>query len=206
MAVRGSVKEAHLGFKETFLRYFSWCVVKTVQRPKVYGQKPVLDEPTIFVCRHVGLMDPVILMVEYFRMMVRPLVAKDYVQKNGFTRKFYPIAQCIPIDRYNPATEWVERSLEALGKGESLIIFPEGRRNKAGDDLLRFHSGAALLAAKSGARLVPVYNARWSFPHRYRLNIGNPIYLPQPPEGIDFNKWLQEQSDMLRDAVAELKI
>lgn len=205
MEKRGSVKAAHLGLAETFLRYFAWCLVKTVHRPKVYGEKPGLDEPVIFVCRHVGLMDPVILMVEYFPMMLRPLVAKDYVEKNAFTRKFYPIAQCIPIDRYNPATEWVERSLEALGKGESLIIYPEGKRNKNGDGLLKFHSGAALLAAKSGARLVPVYNARWSFPHRYRLAIGKPIHLPPVPEGADFNAWLGEQTELLQRAVEELK-
>ena len=201
----GTVREAGLGFKERFLRGFSWCVIRTVQRPKLYGPKPVLDEPTIFVCRHVGLMDPVILMVEYYRKMIRPLVAQDYVEKNNFTRSFYPIAQCIPIERRRASTSWLEKSLEALGKGESVIIFPEGKRNKSGEGLLPFHSGAALLAARSGARLVPVWNAVWKFPHRYCLSIGEPFRLdPLPPEG-ESAAWLRSQTARIQAAVAALE-
>ena len=111
--MKGTVKEAHLGFAARFLRGFAWCLVHTVQRPKLSGVKPELDEPTIFVCSHVGLMDPVILMVEYIRYMIRPMVAKDYVEKNGFTRRFYPLAQCIPIDRRNVSTKWLEDALAA---------------------------------------------------------------------------------------------
>lgn len=202
----GTVKEAHLGFTEKFLRGFSWCLVHTVHRPKLYGPKPPLTEPTIFVCRHVGLMDPVILMVEYYRKMIRPLVAKDYYEKNGFTRRFYKIAQCIPIDRNRASLGWLQASLEALGKGESVIIYPEGRRNKTGEGLLPFHNGAALLAAKSGARVVPVWNTMWNFPHRYCLRIGDPVTLaPLPPEGIT-QDWLRSETDRIKSALAALEI
>ena len=203
--MRGTVKQAGLDFKERFLRVFSWCLVKTVHRPKRYGPKPALDEPTIFACRHVGLMDPVILMVEYYRMMVRPLVAQDYVEKNGFTRKFYPIAQCIPIERRRASTKWLEAASKALEKGESVIIYPEGKRNKTGEGLLPFHSGAALLSARTGARIVPVWNAMWKFPHRYRFAIGEPFHLdPLPSEGESAG-WLREQTKKVQDAVAALE-
>ena len=201
--MKGTVKEAHLGFAARFLRGFAWCLVHTVQRPKLSGVKPELDEPTIFVCSHVGLMDPVILMVEYIRYMIRPMVAKDYVEKNGFTRRFYPLAQCIPIDRRNVSTKWLEDALAALAKGEHIIIYPEGKRNKTGKGLLPFHSGAALLAAKSGARLVPVYNAFWNFPHRYRLTLGEPFRLGTPPEG-DLSSWLKEKTALIQQKVADL--
>ena len=201
--MKGTVKEAHLGFAARFLRGFAWCLVHTVQRPKLSGVKRELDEPTIFVCSHVGLMDPVILMVEYIRYMIRPMVAKDYVEKNGFTRRFYPLAQCIPIDRRNVSTKWLEDALAALAKGEHIIIYPEGKRNKTGKGLLPFHSGAALLAAKSGARLVPVYNAFWNFPHRYRLTLGEPFRLGTPPEG-DLSSWLKEKTALIQQKVADL--
>ena len=199
----GTVKEAHLGGAARFLRGFAWCLVHTVQRPVISGIRPPLDEPTIFACSHVGLMDPVILMVAYIRHMIRPLVAKDYVEKNGFTRRFYPLAQCIPIDRRNVSTKWLEDALAALAKGEHIIIYPEGKRNKSGEGLLPFHSGVALLAAKSGARIVPVYNSMWRFPHRYRLAIGEPFRLETPPEG-DMSEWLKEQTAFIQDKVAAL--
>ena len=200
----GTVKAAKLCFADRLLRYFCYGLVQMVQRPKLMTPRPKLDQPTIFVCRHVGLMDPVILMVVYFRMMVRPLVAKDYYDKNRFTRAFYKHAQCIPLDRRNVSKQWIEDSLEALGKGESLIIFPEGKRNKSGVGLQPFHNGAALLAARSGARVVPVYNAFWSFPHRYRLAIGEPVHLdPLPAEG-ESAQWLKAQTARMQEAVAAL--
>ena len=199
----GTVREARLSVGEILLRGLAWCIVHTVQRPKLSGVKPALDEPTIFVCSHVGLMDPVVLMILYHRYMIRPLVAKDYYDKSRFTQFFYTHAQCIPIDRRHVATRWLEDSLVALAKGEHIIIYPEGKRNKTGKGLLPFHSGAALLAAKSGARIIPVYNSMWHFPHRYRLAIGEPFSLEEAPSG-DLSAWLKEQTRLIQDRVAAL--
>ena len=202
--MKGSVKEARLNFGDRFLRVFSWLMVHLVHRPKVYGPKPVLDKPTIFVCRHVGMMDAVILMVEYYDMMLRPLAAQDYFEKNAFTRWFYPHAQCIPIDRINHSPQWLDDSAAALGRGESVIIFPEGRRNKTGDGLMEFRTGAVRLAVKTGAQVIPVYNAFWKFPHRYRLAIGEPYHIPEVPEGGVTHEWLRGQADDMHDRVAAL--
>lgn len=204
----GTVKEAHLSFPERCLRYFSYCVVSLVQRPKVCGPaKPALDQPTIFVGRHVGLMDPVILMTVYFKYLLHPTVARDYADKNRFTQKFYKAAQCITLDRRNTANkQWLTDATEALSRGESIIIFPEGKRNKSGKPgLLPFHSGAVLLAVQSGARLIPVYNKFWKFPHRYRLAIGEPFYVDPVPEGGITADWLREQREIVREKVAALE-
>lgn len=202
--MKGSVKEAHLGFGALALRGIGRAMVAVVQRPKRYGPLPELDEPTIFAGRHVGFMDPVILMTQYYDMMLRPLAAQDYVEKNALTRWFFNTAQCIPIDRKNHSRQWLEDATAALDRGESIIIFPEGKRNKEGSGLLHFHSGVTLLAARSGARVVPVYNACWKFPHRYRLAVGEPLRIPSiDPEKITA-EWLREQTERIRDAVAAL--
>jgi len=203
--MEGTVKNAKLGFTELALRDFAWCMVHCVQRPKLCSPKQALDKPTIFACSHVGLMDPVVLMVQYYNMIIHPLVALDYYQKNGFTRKFYDVAQCIPIDRINHSQQWLEDSVAALAKGESIIIFPEGKRNKSGKGLLPFHVGVAVLAARSGARVVPVFNKMWKFPHRYRLAMGEPITLDPLMEGSDFKQYLKEQTKRIQDAVAALE-
>ena len=195
---------ARLTVGQSLLRAFSWVLTYVWARPKVYGPFPKLDQPTIFACRHVGLYDPVILMVKYVRQIAHPLVARDYFEANSFTRWFYPLALCYPIERRSPSVEWMDKSLEALSAGESIIVFPEGKRNKTGVGLLPFHSGAALLAAKSGARVVPVYNAFWHIPKRYRLAIGNPVELDPVPEGGPNSAWLKEQTQKIKDAVEEL--
>ncbi len=200
----GTVRAAHLGLKEHLLRGFAYCVVHLVHRPRLYGTLPKLDEPTIFVCRHVGLMDPVILMVEYARYMLHPLVANDYYNKNGFTRFFYKMAFCIPIERHKASRQWIEDSMAVLGKGEHVIIFPEGTRNKTGEGLLPFKEGTALLAGLSGARVVPVYNAFWKFPRRYRLAVGEPFRLDPLPPGGPNSEWTSAQTARLQASVSSL--
>lgn len=201
----GTVKEARLGLADKALRLFARGMVAVVQRPVLYGPKPVLDQPTIFACRHMGLMDPVILMTRYPDIMIRPLAATDYVYKNSFTKSFFTHAQAIPIDRTNRSKQWLEDSLAALSKGESIIIYPEGRRNKTGKGLLPFHVGVSMLAAHSGARIIPVYNCMWNFPHRYRLAIGEPFHIDKMPEEGLTPEWLRAQTDRVQAAVAALE-
>lgn len=201
----GTVKEAHLGAADKALRAFARCMVAVVQRPKVYGPVPQLDQPTIFAGRHVGLMDPVVLMARYPAKMIHPLAATDYFDKNRFTKSFFTHAQAIPIDRSGGSQQWLEDSLAALSKGESIIIFPEGKRNKTGEGLLPFHVGVAVLAAHSGARIIPVYNCFWKFPHRYKMAFGEPLHVEDVPEGKLTSAWLHAQADRVRDAVAALE-
>lgn len=201
----GDIKGARLGFAGRLLRGLAFVLVHTVHRPKLYGEKPSLEEPTIFACRHVGLMDPVILMVLYIDKLIHPLAAKDYFEKNRFTRFFYPLAQCIALDRKNPSDkQWMSDSVAALERGESIIIFPEGRRNKDKNGLLPFHTGVAQLAVRSGARVIPVYNAFWKFPGRYRLAIGDPVQFDSLPADGVTHAWLRSQTEIIRDAVADL--
>ncbi len=202
---KGSVWETRLGISGRFLRVLGWLVANTVQRPKLCGPKVRLDEPTIFAIRHVGLMDPLMLMAKYPGKVLHPLAAVDYFEKNAFTRWFYKSAQCIPIDRKNGSQEWLDLSMKALAKGESVIIAPEGRRNKSGKGVLPFRWGVSILAEKSGARVVPVWNELWKFPHRYRLAMGEPIYLGSMPEGCSRGDWLHVQTARIQDAVEALE-
>ena len=201
----GTIKEARLSGADRALRVFARGMVAVVQRPVVHGPKPVLDGPAIFIGRHVGLMDPVILMVQYYHQLLHPLVALDYYEKNAFTRAFYTHAQCIPVDRKNHSQQWLEDSIAALRRGESIIIFPEGKRNKEGDDLLPFHTGAVRLAALSGAQVIPVYNAFWHFPKPYHLAIGEPFHVEGVPEGGMDREWLHSEAEKMRQKVAALK-
>ena len=71
-----------------------------------------------------------------------------------------------------------------LEKGEMLGIFPEGTRNKSADPLLPFQPGAALIAVRSNAPLVPVglIGTKSTFPlslrGNIRVRIGKPLVYP----------------------------
>ena len=203
--MRNRAEKSALSLPEHWLRQTIHVLVQVIMRPKVCGPAPALDEPAIFACRHTGFLDPLALMNAYHRKIVRPLIAKDYYDKNRFLRAFYRHVQCIPIDRRRASTQWLEDSVAALEKGHSILIFPEGKRNKSGQGLLPFRSGVSLLATRSSIRIIPVWNNTWKFPHRYRLTIGEPFTLdPLPPEG-ETTAWLRTQTLRIQDAVAALE-
>lgn len=109
----------------------------------------------VLVANHVSWLDPIILplvlprkpavlaMEELWRMPVVSLVMRSYG----------PLA--IPLRRQSVDTMALRRAVEALEQGAWLIVFPEGGIPQAGE-IRAFHRGAAMLAARTGALMVPV--------------------------------------------------
>jgi 1-acyl-sn-glycerol-3-phosphate acyltransferase len=83
-------------------------------------------------------------------------------------------------------------SLEALADGRPIALFPEGTRSRDGH-LKEGRAGAAFLAMRSGAPLLPVAisgthrifpgRSRWPRPTRVVVRIGEPFSLPHQPSG-----------------------
>ncbi len=83
-------------------------------------------------------------------------------------------------------------SLDALAAGRPIAMFPEGTRSRTGR-LREGKPGAALIAMRSGAPLVPAAvsgthrifpgRSRWPRPTRVRIRIGEAFTLPQQASG-----------------------
>lgn len=111
--------------------------------------------PAVLVANHVSWLDPIILplvlprkpavlaMEELWRMPIVSLVMRAYG----------PLA--IPLRRQSVDTTALRCAVEVLQEGAWLIVFPEGGIPQAGE-VRPFHRGAAMLAARTGAPLVPV--------------------------------------------------
>jgi 1-acyl-sn-glycerol-3-phosphate acyltransferase len=104
-------------------------------------------------------------------------------------------------------------SLEALADGRPIAIFPEGTRSRDGR-MREFKDGAAFLAMRSGAPVLPVgiagsqgmFPGRSRFPHRARVTIrvGEPFALPPHSGGRLDRQALADGSGRISAAVAEL--
>jgi 1-acyl-sn-glycerol-3-phosphate acyltransferase len=133
------------------VRALAWVLF----RVSAVGIERVPSGPAVVVANHVSWLDPVILplvmprkpavlaMAELWRMVGVSLVMRAYG----------PLA--IPIRRGTVDTGALRRSLAALRDGRLLIVFPEGGISRDGR-LRPFQRGAALLAARAEAPLLPV--------------------------------------------------
>jgi len=110
--------------------------------------------PAILVGDHPNILDGIILSVVCPRP-VKILVAAELCT-SPLVRRMIQNLGWLPVERHASGQngDVLKGCLEALRLGEVVAIFPEGKTNY-GRGLLPFKAGAALLARKSGAPVVP---------------------------------------------------
>jgi len=93
-----------------------------------------------------------------------------------------------PVSRGTADREALKRCVAVLESGQPLVLFPEGER-KSGPTVQPLFDGAAYVALRAGVPIVPVgiggservmaKGAKFVFPHKVHLIIGEPIQ-PEP--------------------------
>jgi acyl-[acyl-carrier-protein]-phospholipid O-acyltransferase / long-chain-fatty-acid--[acyl-carrier-protein] ligase len=84
----------------------------------------------------------------------KPVFAIDVgIAKRWWVRPFMKLTNAMPLDPMKPMA--VRTLIEAVRAGNALIIFPEGRITVTGS-LMKVYDGAAMIADKSSAEIVPV--------------------------------------------------
>jgi 1-acyl-sn-glycerol-3-phosphate acyltransferase len=113
------------------------------------------DEPVVFIGNHRGFFDTV---VSYSRMpRLTGFIAKKEMQKVPFIKLWMKYLHCLFMDRSNPreGLKTILSGIEQINNGISIVIFPEGTRNK-GDGIMPFHGGSFKLADKSNCKIIPM--------------------------------------------------
>lgn len=130
----------------------NWVGIEPIQRQRVYFANHTSNADFVLVWT---------VLPTALRARTRPVAASDYWLKSRL-RAFAgrDVFRAVLIDR-NPETrsmDPVELMVQALDDGESLILFPEGKRNMGPERLLRFKTGLYHLAcARPDVDMVPVW-------------------------------------------------
>ncbi|MDQ2858104.1 MAG: 1-acyl-sn-glycerol-3-phosphate acyltransferase [Candidatus Eremiobacteraeota bacterium] len=109
--------------------------------------------PVIIACNHVSYLDPPALGAA----TPRPLayMAKRELFDIPVLGTMIAWLGAFPVDRKRSDITAVRAAVRVLASGACLGIFPEGTRNTSGD--IQAQLGVGLLAALSGATVVPAY-------------------------------------------------
>lgn len=123
-----------------------------VRMEKVEGLENVPQTgPAILMMNHIAFVDPLVLVHTTPRNIV-PL-AKTEAYRYPIVGIVPRVWGVIPVERQGIDRQAVQRALAVLSAGEILLIAPEGTRHPALTDP---REGAAYLASRSGAPIVPV--------------------------------------------------
>ena len=124
----------------------------------VHGAEKVPREgPLILASNHNRYADPVLVCMAVPRRI--QWMAKSEVFVPPFDRFFFFIGS-FPVDRKKGGRAALKASLDLLAGGWTLGIFPEGTRRRAHDPADAPKSGVAMLAARAGAPILPIFVGR----------------------------------------------
>lgn len=104
-------------------------------------------------------------------------MAKEELFRNRLFAWLIRSLGAFPVSRGKGDMTVIDTAVERLESDRSLMIFPEGTRSKDGK-VHRGHTGAALIAARSGKKIIPVgvvFGEKLKFRCRLTVKYGKPI-------------------------------
>jgi len=123
-----------------------------IRKIQIYGEELIPAGPKIIVANHANLTDCFVL-PNIFTEKLHFLVQADLFEI-PVIGKLLELADQIPTKKGN-GREALRTALAWLDRGNSVVVFPEGRMNNGGQ-LYQAGVGAAMLAIQSNAPVVPM--------------------------------------------------
>ncbi len=123
---------------------------------RVRGRENVPKRGAVIIApNHLSYLDPMLLSVACPRIL--NFMAKHELFKNPLFGMLIKTLNAFPVTRGKADLGAVKHALKLLRSKQVLMIFPEGTRSVTGRVQDQAESGVGLMAARSGAVVVPVF-------------------------------------------------
>jgi len=166
--------------------------------------------PLIIVANHVNFLETPLVFV---RLRPRPVTgfAKAEWWRNPIVSRLFDMWGAIPLRRGEADVDAFRVALKAIDDGKIMVLAPEGTRSGTGR-LRRAQPGAALLALRSGAPILPLgffgYENLWRNMKRLRRSdfhvaVGRPFRV-RPVDGRVTSETRQAIADQIMYQIALL--
>jgi 1-acyl-sn-glycerol-3-phosphate acyltransferase len=174
--------------------------------------------PAIIACNHISYLDPLTNGDVVVRAGRRPrFLAKEDLFRIPIVGRALRGAEQIPVSRGTRDRSSLDRALDALARGEVIVVYPEGTVTKRDDGLpMEGKTGVVRLAVASGVPIIPMASwgsqAVWQKSGKGSLKFGRPIWtsvgerieLPVVREGEQ--PALRELTEQVMDAISKLVV
>ena len=195
-------------------------VVWLLARPRVVRRDELPEGPVLVIANHVSAYDGALVMYALPGRLRRRMASamsgemlmdlrRGRNQGNAIVNLVAPAGYWLVTALFNvfplPRLRGFQRSFafagEAMDRGYSVLIFPEGTRSRDGE-FHAFRAGIGLLALQSGVPVVPVAlvglgemrvgKTRWFRSGRLEVRVGEAIPVAEGMEPAELTKRLEE--------------
>lgn len=197
-----SLRHAVSKFSQSYiLPIFAYPFFYTVFNMKISGRENIKDlkSPYIIVSNHISFYDSFVfrLILNIGQLPIRFMAVKkfdfnflNFLASVGIVDFIYILFGVFVIEQGRGIDKNLEKAVEIISNGGNVVIYPEGGI-MTNDELGRFRLGAAVLAKKTGAKIIPISRRfirtnKWSR-KKFIINIGSSfnIDVNSSPESIN---------------------
>ncbi len=160
------------------LRFLMYPIAALIAPCKVMDKEKYnkYEHGQLIISNHLSWMD--IAYQLFWIPSYKRLLSKKENAGNKLQRWFIRNIGIIFVDCDKPELSSMRECINALKDGETLLVYPEGTRNRVNREIQEMHSGASLFALKGNATVVPivVHHKGRLFKRNY-LGVGDPVDL-----------------------------
>ncbi len=138
-----------------FLRLLIMWPCRLLFRMRIKGRENVPEGAFLMCANHLSFADPVLCAVA-IKTPIR-FVARADLKKHAFLRLVFRVAGVVPINRGAADVNALRSCVEAIEKGDSIGIFPQGTRIRSKKPVPEdARAGLGLIALHTHASVLPV--------------------------------------------------
>lgn len=165
---------------------------------RTYHRERIPDGPCIVCSNHSSNADPPMVCFALTRKHPLHIMAKKSLLEIPIMG---PILHCIgtfPVDRGSNDLTAIKNAMRVVREGRKLLLFPEGTRVAEGEEASA-KTGAAMLAMRTGAPVLPVFTTRKKrMFHRSVAIIGEPYTIRPAGKRATKEEYAAAADEMMR--------
>ncbi|MCL1807649.1 MAG: 1-acyl-sn-glycerol-3-phosphate acyltransferase [Oscillospiraceae bacterium] len=182
------------------------AIYKLLYRFRVTGRENIPEGAALVCVNHSSLSDPVLIALTLIRTDKPRFMAKIELFKIFGLKQLITALGAYPVERGASDMAAIRTTLDILKGGQKVLIFPQGRRIVNDDEGAALKNGAAMLAVRSRAPLLPIYLSvgRKVFFNRIEAVVGKPFTAEKQP-GIKSAEQYEAIGEQIRQGIYTLK-
>ncbi len=151
-------------------------IIFFLYRLKITGRENIPSGAVVICGNHTSNLDPVLMCLAFGKVKPPRFMAKQELFSVPVIAPILKGINAIPVNRGATEISTLRNAISALKAGEKVMIFPEGHRVTENESSEGAKTGAAMIACRAKASMLPVYiTARKRIFKRTNVIIGKPV-------------------------------